>query len=296
MKHFLSCLTILLLIAEGAIAQMQEKDIEIQIADFVKDKKATVGVAVLTEDDKIIQYNNSVHFPLLSVFKFHVALAVLNKLDKQHIDLDSTIQIKASQLRAGTYSPLRDKFPNQDLTLSWKELLQYSISLSDNNACDILIDSTGGIAAINKYIQKLGIKDFNLSATEDFMHQGIKNAYLNWSTPLEVVRLMKLAYTKELFSAPYKDFLWKTMLETSTGANKLKGLLPENVLVGHKTGSSDRTKEGIKIADNDAGLVLLPQGKSFYIAVFIMDSQETDQTNAAIIAHISKLVYEAMIP
>lgn len=295
MKHFVSCIIILLFTFSAVIAQMPGKDMEKQIAYFVKDKKATVGVAVLTEDDEVIQYNNALHYPLLSVFKFHVALAVLDKLDKEHIDLESTIQVKSSQLRSGTYSPLRDKFPSQDLCLSWKDLLQYSISLSDNNACDILIDYAGGIAAIDKYIRKLGIKDFNLSATEDFMHQDIKNAYLNWSTPLEVVKLLKLAHTKELFSAPYKNFLWETMLKTSTGTDKLKGLLPENVLVGHKTGSSDRTKEGIKIADNDAGLIILPNGKQYYIAVFVMNSQEADPVNAYIIAHISKLVYEAII-
>ena len=51
--------------------------------------------------------------PLLSVFKFHVALAVLDKMDKQSISLDSIVSIKASQMPPNTYSPLRKKFPDQ---------------------------------------------------------------------------------------------------------------------------------------------------------------------------------------
>lgn len=64
------------------------------------------------------RYNDHVHFPLLSVFKFHVALAVLDKMDKQSISLDSIVSIKASQMLPNTYSPLRKKFPDQDFTIT----------------------------------------------------------------------------------------------------------------------------------------------------------------------------------
>ena len=50
------------------------------------------------------------------------------------------------------------------------------------------------------------------------------------------------------------------MIDTETGANKLKGMLPAKTVVGHKTGSSDRNADGMKTADNDAGLVILPDG------------------------------------
>ena len=64
---------------------------------------------------------------------------------------------------------------------------------------------------------------------------------------------------KELFSnKELKDFLWQTMIDTETGANKLKGMLPAKTVVGHKTGSSDRNADGMKTADNDAGLVIFP--------------------------------------
>ena len=70
------------------------------------------------------------------------------------------------------------------------------------------------------------------------------------------------------------------MIDTETGANKLKGMLPAKTVVGHKTGSSDRNADGMKTADNDAGLVILPDGRKYYIAAFVMDSYETDEDNA----------------
>lgn len=84
------------------------------------------------------------------------------------------------------------------------------------------------------------------------------------------------------------------MADTQTGTNKIKGRLPANVIVGHKTGSSDRTSAGMKIADNDAGRIILPNGRKYYIAVFVMNSYETDDTNAEIIAHISRMIYDVM--
>ena len=127
------------------------------------------------------------------------------------------------------------------------------------------------------------------------MHSSFEAVYRNWSTPSAMVRLLRTADEKELFSnKELKDFLWQTMIDTETGANKLKGMLPAKTVVGHKPGSSDRNADGMKTADNDAGLVILPDGRKYYIAAFVMDSYETDEDNANIIARISRMVYDAM--
>lgn len=273
----------------------QQKELEQQIEQVLKDKKATVGVAVLANDTIIALHNNQIHFPLFSVFKIHVALAVLDKMDKEHISLDSIMEIKAARMLPNTYSPLRQKFPDQDFSISLRALLKYSISLSDNNACDVLIDYAGGIDKVNSYIKLLGLKDFNLAANEDLMHRDVATQYQNWSTPEAVVRLLDIAGKQTLFATEYKDFLWQILKETSTGTDKLKGQLPPDVIIGHKTGSSDRTPEGVKTADNDAGFIILPNGQEYYITVLVMESQETDQENAAIIARISKIVYDSLI-
>ena len=72
-----------------------------------------------------------------------------------------------------------------------------------------------------------------------------------------------------------------------------EGMLPAKTVVGHKTGSSDRNADGMKTADNDAGLVILPTAGNT-IAAAVMDSYETDEDNANIIARISRMVYDAM--
>lgn len=274
-------------------AQAREGKAQRRITRLLGRQRATVGVAVLTDDGTRIAHNADMPLPLLSIFKFHVALAVLDRMDREGTGLDGILRVEASRLRPGTYSPLRDRFPDRDIDLSLGDLLRYSVSQSDNNACDILIDYAGGIGRVNDYIARIGAGECALSQTEAAM-QRIGNQRLNRSSPAAVARLMKKTMETPPFDVRYRDFLWQIMRETVTGADKLKGRLPPDVIVGHKTGSSDRTPDGTKIADNDAGFVVLPDGRTYYIAVFVTESQQSDRTNAALIARISRIVYDAM--
>ena len=272
-------------------SQAQSTSLIQQINDYTQNKNATIGVALLTDDGKAVCYNAHIHYPLLSVFKIHVALAALNKMNKQQTNPDSLLYIQASQLKTDTYSPLQQQVPNQDFQISLKVLLKYSLSLSDNNACDLLIDYAGGIQAVAQYIRSIGIRQFQITETEASMHVTPLKQYSNWSTLSEIVNILQLIDKRVLFSPIYNDLLWEALTETQTGPDKLKGKLPDNLTIGHKTGSSNRMK-GMKIADNDAGIIVLPDGKRYCLAIFIMDSYETDDNNAAIIADISRMIYD----
>ena len=95
------------------------------------------------------------------------------------------------------------------------ELLRYSVSESDNNACDILFRYIGGVEVVDKYIRTLGITDFKIEATEEDMHEGFRYQYLNWTTPLAAVRALEKFCTETLFRhSGYKEFLEKIMMET----------------------------------------------------------------------------------
>lgn len=84
------------------------------------------------------------------------------------------------------------------------------------------------------------------------------------------------------------------MLECSTGNDKLKAGLPEDVDFGYKTGSSDRSVLGMKISDADAGVIYMPDGEKCYIVVIIKDSKESDSDNAKIMENIASSVYGSL--
>lgn len=85
---------------------------------------------------------------MMSTFKFPLALAVLERLDKQGLPLETELFISKPDLHPDTYSPLREARPEGNFKITIGELLKYSVALSDNNACDILIDYLGGTSAL----------------------------------------------------------------------------------------------------------------------------------------------------
>ena len=180
--------------------------------------------------------------------------------------------------------------------MSIADLLKYTLQQSDNNACDILFNYQGGPDSVNRYIQSLGIRDCEITHTENDMHEDLDLCYNNWSTPLAAAKLLEIFRRKTLFDEAYKDFIYQTMVECQTGQDRLVApLLDKGVTVGHKTGTGDFNAKGQQIGCNDIGFVLLPNGHAYSIAVFVKDSAESSLENSKIIADISRIVYKYVI-
>ena len=126
------------------------------------------------------------------------------------------------------------------------------------------------------------------------MNADIAKQYVNRASPADVVRFLKTVREGDILTPENRKFFDKIMTATVTGGDKLKAGLPQGTVFGHKTGSSSRTAEGIKIADNDAGFVILPDGRTYYIAVMVSDSRMSDRENAALAAEISAVVYNRL--
>ena len=271
----------------------RQTQLETQLKEAIKGKKAEIGIAVIIDGKDTVTVNNDIHYPLMSVFKFHQALALADYMGKQKQSLETRLPIKKSDLKPDTYSPLRDKYPQGGTEMSIADLLRYTLQQSDNNACDILFNYQGGPDAVNKYIHSLGIRECAIVGTETAMHEDLNLCYENWTTPLAAAELVEIFRKKPLFPNVYKDFIFQTMVECQTGQDRLVApLLDKKVTVGHKTGTGDLNAKGQQIGCNDIGFVLLPGGRTYSIAVFVKNSEENNQANSKIIADISRIVYE----
>lgn len=287
-----SLITLLSLIPMCLYAQ-NSCPLSARLKEVIKEKKAEIGIAVIIDGKDTITVNNQIHYPMMSVFKFHQALGLADYMNRKNLSLDTQLPIRKTDLKPDTYSPLRDKYPEGGIEMSIADLLKYTLQLSDNNACDILFHYQGGPRQVDKYIQSLGIRNCSIKMTEDDMHQDTNLCYENWTTPLAAAELLEIFLKKSLFTDQYKDFIYRTMIECETGKDRLPApLLNKGVTIGHKTGTGDRNSKGQQIAMNDIGFVLLPDGRSYSIAVFVKDSEEDNQMNSDIIAEVSRVVYE----
>jgi len=83
-----------------SISTLKEKINEILIG-----KDATVGIAISgVNPNDSLSINGNKKLPLQSVFKYHLALAVLNQVDKGNFNLNDKITITKENLKTATIS------------------------------------------------------------------------------------------------------------------------------------------------------------------------------------------------
>ncbi|TSE09884.1 class A beta-lactamase, subclass A2 [Aquimarina algiphila] len=269
-----------------------------KIEDIINSKNAIVGVAINGMEIKdTLNINGQRHFPMQSVFKFPIALTILSEIDKGNLSLDQKIDIKKSELLPGLWSPIRKKY-SEGVILSIAEIIKYTVALSDNVGCDVLLRLLGEPQTVENYFSSLGFKDFSVKINEETMQNNWDLQFLNWTTPKEANRILTTFYknSNRLLTQESHDFVWNVMKGTKTGKNRLRGQLPKETIVAHKTGWSGAHKEtGVTAAVNNIGIVFLPNGKYYTISVFITESTESFETNEKMISDISKATWDYFI-
>ena len=282
---------VLVVLCKPALAQQDRLRSEImRIAEGVN---GVVGVSVLDLSTKdTLTINGNRKFPMQSVYKFPIGLAVLHHVGEGKLSLDQKIELKREDYYPGTWSPLARKYPEGGVEVTLREVLDLTVSASDNNGCDILLRLLGGAPVVNRYVHGLGVADISIVSTEREMHDSPDLQYKNWSMPTAMTRLLEMYYLEDLLSKDHKAILWDAMAGSPTGRNRIKGMLPESVVVAHKPGTSGRDSNNVAGAINDVGIVVLPGGGAVAIAVFISDTSDTHEKLESVIATIAKAVFD----
>lgn len=266
-----------------------------ELNKIISSKNATVGISIKGIEDKdTLSINGNLKAPMMSVFKFHIALAVLNKVDEGKLSLTQEVFIKKKDLHENTWSPMREDYPDGNVNLTLDKLLRYTVSHSDNNGCDILIDLVGGTKVIQKFINQQGIKDFVIKVNENQMRTW-KNLYVNTTTPLATTALLEKFYKGEILKESTTKYLYQIMVETSRGLTWMKAGLPENTELAHRTGISGTNDDNLRVAMNDIGIVKLPNGKHFILSVYLKNITEKQEDTEKIIADITKVTWDYFV-
>src|SRR6266404_467596 len=266
----------------------------VDVAEIASLAKGHVGVSavVLETGETGASLNAQDHFPMQSVYKLPISMAVMKQVDDGKIKLEQKVAVtKSDFVRAGQHSSIRDLNPNgTEITVS--ELLRFAISESDGTASDVLMKLAGGRQAVQAYLANLSITNIIVLNTEKELGQDWQVQYRNSATPDAAVALLRALHEKRGLSESSQALLLKYMIESTPGAKRIKGSLPAGAIVAHKTGTSG-TKKGITAATNDIGIITLPNGKHLAIAVFVSDSPADEATREDVIAKIAKAVWEA---
>jgi len=252
--------------------------------------RGRVGVtATVLETGESVTLNGDQQFPMQSVYKFPIAMAVLAQVDQGKLKLDQKIRVEASDVLQGSRI-LDEKSQGREFSLA--ELLKYMVSESDNTASDVLLRQVGEPRIVTEYLRGLGVNNIVVANTEKELGQDTAVQYRNYATPDAAVVLLRAFHEGKGLSKSSQALLLQLMTETTTGPKRIKGLLPDGTVVAHKTGTSS-TVNGVTAATNDVGLVTLPNGRHMAIAVFVSDSGANDAVREEVIAKVAKAAWGA---
>jgi beta-lactamase class A len=274
---------ILHLVLLSAVAACPAGSLRTQIQKIASEAQGRVGVAAtILETGEQVSFHGGERFPMQSVYKLPIGMAVLDQVDHGVLSLEGKVRVEVGDLvPPGLHSPIRDEHP-EGIQLSIRELLRFMVAESDGTASDVLLRLAGGPPRVTKYLRDIGVNGMVVATSEMEMSRSDDVQYRNWATPEASVTLLR---------AVHQPLLLEFMTQTGTGPHRIKGLLPASTNVAHKTGTSG-THDGLTRATNDIGLVTLPNGRHMAIAVFVSDSKAEEAARDGVIAKVTQAAWD----
>ena len=313
-------------LGSGASAQVADPNLhrlesEITRLSTISGGKVGVGIIHL-ETGRELFVNGAEPYPMASTVKVPIAVELLTRVQAGTVRLDSMIPVRPNDLHPGS-GTLTGLFNDPGVSLSVHNLLELMLLISDNSATDMVLKVAGNGTAVNARLSALGIKGISVDrptiqliadvvgvknlgpesgwsiAAFDSLNrlvgpgerQSARTAFYqdrrDTSTPEGMARLLAKISRGEALGPERTAQLLDIMLRCETGAMRLKGLLPPEVPVRHKTGSL-----GIGVA-NDVGIIELPDGAGrLVVAVFVKESTRDVAAQERAIAQIARAAYD----
>jgi beta-lactamase class A len=286
--------------------------------------EGVIGVSIKhLESNASLAVNGDEPFPMASTFKLPVLVALHAMAKAGELQWDDMVQITPGDqhLGSGDLTPLYDP---PGVALSMRNLANLMMMISDNSAADICL-ARPGAAKVTAGMRSLGIEgirvdrscqelildyggrdtaklkdlardDLSEALRRDPRPQTIESRFAaddriaadprDSATPNAMVALLEKVWRGQVVDRAASDAMLDLLKRCRTGENRLRGLLPRDTILAHKTG----TLGGVV---NDVGILELPDNAG-HVAIAVMSKRtraplaEVERT----IAHVARYAFD----
>jgi len=270
-------------------------------SQIAADTDGTVGASALhLASGQHVSLHGDERFPLASVCKLPAAMHVLAMVDRGKLSRTAEIEVIKQDVTLNN-SEVGHRWPKQR-RFPLDELLLLMVAKSDNTAVEAMYRIGGGAAAINARLRGWHLDGIRIDRTERQCNRDAAASMRRFiadprdtATPDGTVQLLKRLFRGELLSPSSTARIVEILQATTTGAGRIKGLLPVGTVVAHKTGTTG-TAGRLNGSTNDVGVITLPNGAGqLALAVFVKGSTSDLPTRETLIARIAKAAFDAWL-
>ena len=294
-----------------------------EIEKVIPRARGAVGVAIKhLESGAELLLNGDENYPMASAFKLPILVELFYQRTEGRFSLDDRIEIASGDLHVGS-GAMSQLFDAPGVQLSIRNLINLMMRISDNSAADILLNKVGA-TKVTARMQSLGLQTIRVDRTTQEMIlnqsgvdyaaygdaplpdlrkllQGVDSqtsARANYefnmtqkdvASPRDMNALLEKVFRGEIVDRATSDEIIDILIQCQTGPGRIRGLLPQDTIVAHKTGT-------IGGSTNDTGIVYLPyRGDHLLITVFTGDARATAAERERVIAEIARYAYDYFI-
>lgn len=263
-------------------AALETNSIQQQFQKIEKSFDGKIGVyAINTENNKIIAYRGSEHFPVQSTFKLIGVAALLKQSEEQDNLLNEKIIYTKNDLIF--FYPVTGNYVTQGMTLG--ALAEAAMSYSDDTAINLIMKKLGGPQQVNNFANSIGNKTFNIEHYEANLNSDPNNTQ-DTSTPKDMaISLQKLTLGDSL-QQPQRAQLAMWMRNNTTSYKRMRAGAPIGWAVADKTGSGDY---GVA---NDIGILWSPINKPVVLAIYTVQNNKKAKSRDDIVASVTSMVLD----
>lgn len=263
---------------------------EMRLANLANASMGRIGVAAVDlSSGHGISVMGDQPFPLASTGKVAIVATFLDGVDQGRFHLTDRFPMMMpvpSRKFSSAAAPVRP-----GTMLSAEELINLALTRSDNHATDALLAAMGGPQVVTRWLRHAGVsgiridRDIATLVRDDGEINPATTIDLRDSTtPQAMATLLAGLYQGQWLSASSREVLLSAMRRCQTGVRRMKALLPEQAMIGHKTGTLANTS-------SDVGIIRSADGHTIALAIYVT-GQGGKPGREQRIATIARAVYE----
>jgi beta-lactamase class A len=254
-------------------------------ADLERRAGGRLGVAAWRHGgSRVLDWRGDERFPFCSTAKVMVAGAVLAQASHTPGLLGERVRYGRTDLVS--WSPVTERHVDDGMTIA--DLCAAALHISDNTACNLLLDRIGGPAAVTAFARRIGDTAFRLDRRETALNSAIPGDPRDTTTARAMARSLQALLLEEALAPDARRRLRDWMLANTTGKERIQAGFPADWRVADKTGT------GAYGATNDVGIVFPPQGQPVIVAIYYTGTSPDAQSDSKTVAAAAAIVAQAL--